>query len=92
MQMLGPPELIAHSLFLFSLSHALSFLLLTLFFFVLQTPVAGAVATSHTEHIDILNLTVEAVHHNSCMLVHCLSAGLLLKPVLVCNAKVDSDK
>ncbi|KAF0045984.1 hypothetical protein F2P81_002513, partial [Scophthalmus maximus] len=38
-----------------------------------KTPTAGAVATSHTEHIDILNLTVEAVHHNSSMLVCCLS-------------------
>ncbi|KAK1894733.1 Leucine--tRNA ligase, partial [Dissostichus eleginoides] len=33
-----------------------------------KTPVAEAVATSHTEHIDTLNLTVEAVHHNSSML------------------------
>lgn len=72
MQMSDPPELIAHSLFLFSLSHTFS-LSCSLIFFLLQTPVAEAVATSHTEHIDILNLTVEAVHHNSSMLVCCLS-------------------
>lgn len=55
------------------LSHAFPLSWFLHFFFFLQTPTAGAVATSHTEHIDILNLTVEAVHHNSNMLVCCLS-------------------
>lgn len=68
MQMSDPPELISHSLVL---SATISFLLVHFFF--QQTPTAGEVATSHAEHIDILNLTVEAVHHNSSMLVCCLS-------------------
>lgn len=77
MQMSDPPELIAHSLFLlFPLPRVLPFLLSSFFFFR-QTPMAGAVATSHTEHIDILNLTVEAVYHNSSMLVCCVSLLLL---------------
>lgn len=81
MQMSDPPELISHSLVL---SATISFLLVHFFF--QQTPTAGEVATSHAEHIDILNLTVEAVHHNSSMLVCCLSFATLSKPVLVYDA------
>lgn len=77
MQMLDPPELIPNSLFLFSFSCVLS-LSCSLIFFPLQTPVDGAVATSQSEHADILNHTGEAVHHNSCMLVCCLSLPLAL--------------
>lgn len=77
MQMLDPPELIPNSLFLISFSCVLS-LSCSLIFFPLQTPVDGAVATSQSEHTDILNHTGEAVHHNSCMLVCCLSLPLAL--------------
>lgn len=74
--MLDPPELIAHSLSLFSLPRVLSFPARSLL--LQQTPSAEAVATSHTQHIDTLNLTVEAVHHNSCAPV-CWRLSLLAR-------------
>lgn len=76
MQMLDPPELIAHSLSLFSLPRVLSFPARSLL--LQQTPSAEAVATSHTQHIDTLNLAVEAVHHNSCVPV-CWRLSLLAR-------------
>lgn len=62
-------------------THLSSFVILSFLlthFFPLQTPVDGAVATSQSEHTGMLNHTREAVHHNSCMLVCCLSLPLAL--------------
>lgn len=64
MQMSNPPELIALSCFLlFSLQQSPSCL------FSFFRPVV----ISHAEPSDILNLSVEAAHHDSSMLVCCLS-------------------